>query len=467
MGKKDGRTINPADALRKQHRQRELKKNREDRKHARLVAVSQRNTAKLAFDYRQLKQQESSGTLDAMGQVRIRQIESKVAEINAARTQLGLAPKTLGVDEGDRPKTAKPEKVFKYYHPTYNPHGKRKPAAGEGSGSGDDDDDDDDDDGDHDGNGLDALEGLASESEASKDEHDDESVQGSDLDGAKQSQDQEQDTEAKIQIQDLSDIPIPTGVAPETDAQVYTTLRISEIVDTKEAALREQRKAQKQRKALIAEAKAARAAQQLKQSQADAQTAQSEAQSQTPAAAAYWQSVWMHQAAATGIAGMQPYPYAGVHHSTAMPHPGGQSMVGMPGMFLNPAQYQYQAAAIGGWGVPGMAQQGRAYQQGGSQGQHQGQHLAQARQSDHARRPPQPRNRRRPPAGSSLSAKPAPLPNKPATPAVISAAPQVRDLRKEQTQFVPAAVRRKAASSTASKPGPNSAATASNDKNPA
>ncbi|KAI9488604.1 hypothetical protein BDB00DRAFT_772239 [Zychaea mexicana] len=54
---KSKRAINPADALRKKQRKRELKKNKEDRKRARELALSKRDTAQIKGDIQRLENQ--------------------------------------------------------------------------------------------------------------------------------------------------------------------------------------------------------------------------------------------------------------------------------------------------------------------------------------------------------------------------------------------------------------------------
>ncbi|KAI9268947.1 hypothetical protein BDA99DRAFT_435139 [Phascolomyces articulosus] len=54
---KSKRAINPADALRKKQRKRELKKNKEDRKKARELALSKRDTGRVKSDIQKLENQ--------------------------------------------------------------------------------------------------------------------------------------------------------------------------------------------------------------------------------------------------------------------------------------------------------------------------------------------------------------------------------------------------------------------------
>ncbi|KAI8143253.1 hypothetical protein BJV82DRAFT_487414, partial [Fennellomyces sp. T-0311] len=56
MGKSK-RAINPADALRKQQRKRELKKNKEDRKRAREQALAKKDTGRVKGEIQRLENQ--------------------------------------------------------------------------------------------------------------------------------------------------------------------------------------------------------------------------------------------------------------------------------------------------------------------------------------------------------------------------------------------------------------------------
>jgi hypothetical protein len=69
---------------------------------------------------------EQDGTLDANASVRMSLLETKFQQVNASRSQMGLPEMRLPGQEPSTKKTKKQEKVYKYYHPTFNPHGKKK-----------------------------------------------------------------------------------------------------------------------------------------------------------------------------------------------------------------------------------------------------------------------------------------------------------------------------------------------------
>lgn len=128
---------------------------------------------------------ERGNKLDGNGLLKMKQIEAKIAAINNARSQLGLEPK--GLDSLENPgKRSKSEKKYKYYHPTFNPHGKRR-----------------------------------SELEESQEEN--------------TVTEEAQQNELAGEAIDLSFIPIPEGDAPETEAQMYNGLNLPEILDCKYA----------------------------------------------------------------------------------------------------------------------------------------------------------------------------------------------------------------------------------------
>ncbi|KAH6562357.1 hypothetical protein BASA50_006559 [Batrachochytrium salamandrivorans] len=383
MGKKE-KTVNPADALRKQQRKKELKKNKEDKKKGKIAAKSQVSTAKLEIEFRKLSEQELAGTLDSNGKFRIRQIQDKIKDINEARTLLGLAPKVLTVEEPAKSKAAKSERVYKYYHPTFNPNGKRK---GQGSQSGDED-----------RNANESGEGSESDQEDAL------SIDSLELDKSNNPEtvpgvqpvveDSHPDGEKLASPVSLSYIPIPEGVAPETEAQVYNAVKLDEIVDAIEAARREKEHKRSEK---------AKAKERAKEEAARAQSAN-------------LSSSFYQTAPPNFFPGAIHNMYPSIPMGFPMPIP--QPFYHMPVMPVMPYPMHPQH------GAPSFAP---------TRPRHGGQKPYQAR----------PRQ--------SKPQRPAPLPNKPATANIISAAPQIRDLQKELINFVPISVLRKKASSAQQK----------------
>jgi len=95
MGRKSGRTkigrsINPADAHRKQQRKKELKKNKEERKRVRLIASANKDLTKLEDELKQLKEIEKERYLDKYEKDKKKSLEEEISKVKEAREKLGL-----------------------------------------------------------------------------------------------------------------------------------------------------------------------------------------------------------------------------------------------------------------------------------------------------------------------------------------------------------------------------------------
>ncbi|KAJ1546905.1 hypothetical protein HK405_006772, partial [Cladochytrium tenue] len=141
--------------------------------------------------------------LDRASQLRKQTVQDKIEQINGLRRQHGLAPlappsaasKAKRVDDDDS----------KWYHPTFNPHGPKKPGAN----------DDDTDDG--------------SESDGSSDDSSTTSDSASAVDTATATK--EEPIVIPINLSnpaDLATIQLPSG-APPSEAQFYAILELPEI----------------------------------------------------------------------------------------------------------------------------------------------------------------------------------------------------------------------------------------------
>ncbi|KAI8644991.1 WW domain binding protein 11-domain-containing protein [Parasitella parasitica] len=84
MGKSK-RSMNPADALRKQQRKRELKKNKEDRKRVRESALAKKDIGKVRQEMARLEHLSNMGQLDKAGQTRLDQLKSEIGKIEKAK----------------------------------------------------------------------------------------------------------------------------------------------------------------------------------------------------------------------------------------------------------------------------------------------------------------------------------------------------------------------------------------------
>jgi len=95
MGRKSGRTkigrsINPADAHRKQQRKKELKKNKEERKRVRLIASANKDLPKLEEELQQLKEFEKERYLDKYEKEKKKSLEEEISKVKEAREKLGI-----------------------------------------------------------------------------------------------------------------------------------------------------------------------------------------------------------------------------------------------------------------------------------------------------------------------------------------------------------------------------------------
>ncbi|KAG4088228.1 hypothetical protein H8356DRAFT_1725698 [Neocallimastix lanati (nom. inval.)] len=95
MGRKSGRTktgrsINPADAHRKQQRRKELKKNKEERKRVRLIASANKDLPKLEEELQQLKEIEKERYLDKYEKDKKKSLEEEISKVKEAREKLGI-----------------------------------------------------------------------------------------------------------------------------------------------------------------------------------------------------------------------------------------------------------------------------------------------------------------------------------------------------------------------------------------
>ncbi|KAI9098741.1 hypothetical protein DFS34DRAFT_618773 [Phlyctochytrium arcticum] len=199
-------------AHRKAQRKRELKKNKEDRKNARLVAAAQKDVTKLALELQEYRAVEAT---DPLASMKIRSIEDKVKRINQARAELGLPPVDMTLQAASKRKTKKQQKEeedLKWYHTTFNPHGPKKPAMT-----------------------VLADESISDDSDSSTctDETGEESVDLPIPEKPKYLYPERKsgEPEPKLRHEYLACISLPEGKIPSYDAQIYHTLVLPEIRD--------------------------------------------------------------------------------------------------------------------------------------------------------------------------------------------------------------------------------------------
>ncbi|KAJ3064607.1 hypothetical protein HDU98_012010 [Podochytrium sp. JEL0797] len=188
---KKGKELNPADAHRKKLRKLELKKNKDDKKKKETLQSTHREALRLVEELTMLNRLEKETPLDKANKTKKEKVEKKLDEINESRRAAGLPAVTVSAVAKPKPKTA--EEEYKWYHPTFNPHGPKKPKGYKdpkqsGATSTDDSDSDDDSD-------------SASDSDAEMGE--------------------------ALKPLDFANLPLPEGDAP-MDAQFYHNLDLPE-----------------------------------------------------------------------------------------------------------------------------------------------------------------------------------------------------------------------------------------------
>ncbi|RKO89766.1 hypothetical protein BDK51DRAFT_28120, partial [Blyttiomyces helicus] len=188
--------------------------NKDERKRVRLVSMSQKDISKLSVELTSLAKAER---LDKNERAKKQALEDRLKQINDARVELGLAPKSLeeALKQPKKKQAADDDEYSKWYHPTFNPHGPKKPANLELDSASGSESESDETDSESDGSG--------SESEE-KDEKE--------PDGAPTTSEQPARGTSPIpmiQFEDLGNIPLPDGPGPSDESQVYSMLDLPEI----------------------------------------------------------------------------------------------------------------------------------------------------------------------------------------------------------------------------------------------
>ncbi|TPX35608.1 hypothetical protein SeLEV6574_g08170 [Synchytrium endobioticum] len=205
-----GRALNPADAHRRAERKKELKKNKQDRKQVRLIAIATKDVRKIDAELALLRQQERQGKLEYKSLLRKKEITALIKKRQDAREKLGLKPDTSTTTTAPPQPSTRPQDS-PHYHPVYNPYGAPPPGAvpekeklsvqeplklAEGQEPEDDDEEEDD-------------ESEHSSDPSSDDEQDEDDVHVSQED-------------LVPTFDDLTKLPMPKGPPPDTKAHVYS-----------------------------------------------------------------------------------------------------------------------------------------------------------------------------------------------------------------------------------------------------
>ncbi|CAO3637254.1 unnamed protein product [Cunninghamella blakesleeana] len=174
MGKSK-RNINPADALRKQQRKRELKKNKEIRKNAREAGLAKKDTTKILADIARLEGLERNGAIDRNGNAKLKLLRDELAQIEKAKKEvhkpLSKAQEALLARQQQQQSGDSRKLVFDPKSGKFVPVKKKDSTSKKGKGDQKSDmSDDDDDDSD-----------SSEDSSLSNDEESDENIEGIEL----------------------------------------------------------------------------------------------------------------------------------------------------------------------------------------------------------------------------------------------------------------------------------------------
>ncbi|KAJ3227667.1 hypothetical protein HDU81_006548 [Chytriomyces hyalinus] len=203
---KKGKELNPADALRKKERKKELKKNKDVKQKKEQLQASHKEALRLVEELNVLMRIEKESTLDKANRTKKEKIEKRLEEINEARRAAGLPG--VSVASVAKPKTQTKEDDYKWYHPTYNPHGPKGPPKGEDNVF---------------------FEGVRREAEFTSSSGQMEAESRMDVEeDSSDADDTSEDEDDATFILDYSNLPLPEGEAP-MDAQFYHNLDLPEF----------------------------------------------------------------------------------------------------------------------------------------------------------------------------------------------------------------------------------------------
>ncbi|KAF9959389.1 hypothetical protein BGZ72_009754 [Mortierella alpina] len=130
MGRKSGRSLNPADQYRKEQHKREIKKNKKDRQKVREIgsALKDTTTESELAEYEGL---EKAGKLDKEGQKKLAELREKMAKILGIKKAHGIKIKPKKVEPEAPVSVAEPARDPTrsiYYDPILNPYGAPPPG---------------------------------------------------------------------------------------------------------------------------------------------------------------------------------------------------------------------------------------------------------------------------------------------------------------------------------------------------
>ncbi|KAL1917635.1 uncharacterized protein VTP21DRAFT_4028 [Calcarisporiella thermophila] len=126
---KPGRSINPADAHRKAMRKRELKKNKLERKRVREITMAQKDTSKLEGEINRYKALLKDNKLDKNGRAKLQQLQDQLSRIKKIKEEHGISTQKEAEDTTSKNPFEKNPEASPYYHPLFNPTGMPPPGA--------------------------------------------------------------------------------------------------------------------------------------------------------------------------------------------------------------------------------------------------------------------------------------------------------------------------------------------------
>ncbi|KAG0212414.1 hypothetical protein BGX28_006383 [Mortierella sp. GBA30] len=130
MGRKSGRSLNPADQYRKEQHKKEIKKNKKDRQKVRELGSALKDTT-TEIELAEYEEKEKTGKLDKDGQKKLVELREKMAKIIEIKKAHGIKIKLKKVEPEKPVPVAEPARDPTrsiYYDPILNPYGAPPPG---------------------------------------------------------------------------------------------------------------------------------------------------------------------------------------------------------------------------------------------------------------------------------------------------------------------------------------------------
>ncbi|KAI9238667.1 MAG: hypothetical protein BYD32DRAFT_413115 [Podila humilis] len=129
MGRKSGRSLNPADQYRKEQHKKEIKKNKQDRKKVRELGSAIKDTT-TEVELSQHEELEKAGKLDKEGLKKLAELRDKMTKINDIKKAHGIKikPKKIETQPVSVEEQLRDPTRSIYYDPVLNPYGAPPPG---------------------------------------------------------------------------------------------------------------------------------------------------------------------------------------------------------------------------------------------------------------------------------------------------------------------------------------------------